>query len=164
VDRYLEAAARLGDRPRARFVVVGDGELREQLRASDAARELGDRVVWAGFRSDVPDVCFASDVVALTSDNEGTPVSLIEAGAAAVPAVGTEVGGVRSVVRDGETGHTVPADDVEGFAAAVARLLDDPGGARRMGEAARAHVTGRFGVERLVDDLDTIYRRLLAAR
>ena len=72
------------------------------------AAALGDRLVWAGFRRDIPDVCFASDVVMLTSDNEGTPVSLIEAQAAAVPVIATDVGGVRSVVRDGETGRLAP--------------------------------------------------------
>src|SRR5205814_352579 len=103
VDRFLESAALLRGRPDTRFVVVGDGELRAQLEASEPARALGDRLVWAGFRRDMPDVCFASDVVALTSDNEGTPVSLIEAQAAGTVVVSTNVGGVRSVVLDGET-------------------------------------------------------------
>ncbi|MEJ7826446.1 MAG: glycosyltransferase, partial [Solirubrobacteraceae bacterium] len=75
-DRFLEVAELLADRPRARFVVVGDGELGAQLRASSAALSLGDRLHWAGFRRDMHDVCVASDVVVLTSDNEGTPVSL----------------------------------------------------------------------------------------
>jgi glycosyltransferase involved in cell wall biosynthesis len=164
VDRFLAIATRLVGRPRTRFVVVGDGELREELQASEAARALGERLVWAGFRDDVADVCFASDVVVLTSDNEGTPVSLIEAQAAAVPTVGTDVGGVRSVVRAGETGWLAPPDDVDGLAAAVRGLLDDPEEARALGAAGRAHAAGRFGIERLVEDIDRIYRRLLAAR
>jgi glycosyltransferase involved in cell wall biosynthesis len=160
VDRFLAMAALLRDRPDTRFVVVGDGELREQLQASEPARALGDRVVWAGFRRDVPDVCFASDVVVLTSDNEGTPVSLIEAQAAAVPVVSTSVGGVRSVVLDGESG--LLADEPEALAAAVGSLLDDPARAAAMAARGREHVLATFGVERLVDDLDRLYRRLLA--
>jgi glycosyltransferase involved in cell wall biosynthesis len=160
VDRFLAMAALLRDRPHTRFVIVGDGDLREQLQASEPARALGDRIVWAGFRRDVPDVCFASDVVVLTSDNEGTPVSLIEAQAAAVPVVSTSVGGVRSVVLDGESG--LLADEPEALAAAVGSLLDDPARAAAMAARGRQHVLATFGVERLVDDLDRLYRRLLA--
>jgi glycosyltransferase involved in cell wall biosynthesis len=160
VDRFLAMAALLRDRPHTRFVIVGDGDLREQLQASEPARALGDRIVWAGFRRDVPDVCFASDVVVLTSDNEGTPVSLIEAQAAAVPVVSTSVGGVRSVVLDGESG--LLADEPEALAAAVGSLLDDPARAAAMAVRGRGKVLATFGVERLVDDLDRLYRRLLA--
>jgi glycosyltransferase involved in cell wall biosynthesis len=160
VDRFLETAALMRDRPGVRFVIVGDGELREELQASEPARSLGDRVVWAGFRRDVADVCVASDVVVLTSDNEGTPVSLIEAQAAATPVVSTGVGGVRSVVLEGETG--LLADDPPGLATAIGSLLDDPARARAMAARGHEHVLSTFGVERLVDDLDRLYRRLLA--
>jgi glycosyltransferase involved in cell wall biosynthesis len=159
VDRFLETAALLRDRPHTRFVVVGDGELRDELQASEPARAVGERLVWAGFRRDVADVCFASDVVVLTSDNEGTPVSLIEAQAAATPVVSTNVGGVRSVVLDGETG--LLADDPEDLAAAIVLLLDDPQRAAAMAARGREHVLATFGIERLVDDVDQLYRRLL---
>jgi glycosyltransferase involved in cell wall biosynthesis len=159
VDRFLETAALLRDRPNTRFVVIGDGELRAELEASEPARALGDRLVWAGFRRDMPDVCFASDVVALVSDNEGTPVSLIEAQAARTPVVSTNVGGVRSVVLDGETGFL--ADEPADLAAHIRTLLDDPGRAAAMAARGREHVLSTFGVERLVDDLDRLYRRLL---
>jgi glycosyltransferase involved in cell wall biosynthesis len=159
VDRFLETAALLRETDNTRFVIVGDGELRSELQASEAARAVGDRLVWAGFRRDVPDVCFASDVVVLTSDNEGTPVSLIEAQAAAVPVVSTSVGGVRSVVLDGETG--LLADDPQALAAAIGSLLADPQRRAAMAARGREHVLGTFGVERLVGDLDRLYRRLL---
>src|SRR3954469_15730867 len=160
VDRFLETAALLRDRPNTRFVVIGDGELRAQLEASEPARALGDRLVWAGFRRDMPDVCFASDVIVLTSDNEGTPVSLIEAQAAGVPVVSTNVGGVRSVVLDGETGFL--ADEPANLAARIGSLLDDRERAAAMAARGREHVLTTFGIERLVDDLDRLYRRLLA--
>lgn len=164
VDRFLRAATHLADRPRARFVVVGDGELRAQLAASADARALGERLVWAGFRSDMPAVSFASDVVVLTSDNEGTPVSLIEAQAAATPVVSTRVGGVPSAVLDGESGLLAEPDDDAGIAQAVRSLLDDPEAAKRMGQRGREHARASFAVERLVEDIDGLYRRLLEGR
>ena len=161
VDRFLQVAQLLADRPHARFVVVGDGDLRDRLAASDQARSLGDRLTWAGFRRDMADVLFASDVIMLTSDHEGTPVSLIEAQAAAVPVVATDVGGTRSAVRDGETGVLVPAHDVRGLAEAVAAVLDDRERAERMAAAGRRHALSRYTVERLVEDHDRLYDALL---
>jgi glycosyltransferase involved in cell wall biosynthesis len=164
VDRFLRVARMLAERPRTRFLVVGDGELRSELAASADARALGDRLVWAGFRRDVPDVCFASDVVMLTSDNEGTPVSLIEAQAAAVPVVGTDVGGVRSAVRDGHTGILTAADDEQRLAAATQAFLADPELAGRTGRAGREWATSAYTVDRLVADHDRLYTRLLGER
>jgi glycosyltransferase involved in cell wall biosynthesis len=162
VDRFLTVARLLAERPRIRFVVVGDGELRRELAGSADALALGDRLIWAGFRRDMRDVYFASDLVMLTSDNEGTPVSLIEAQAAAVPVVGTSVGGVRSAVRDGKTGLLGGSEDVVGLARAVAAILDDPAAARRLGQAGREYAFHSFGVDRLVETLDVLYRRLLS--
>lgn len=163
VDRFLAVARLLAERPSTRFAVVGDGELREQLTRSPDAVALGDRLIWSGFRRDMPDVCFASDVVMLTSDNEGTPVSLIEAQAAAVPVVGTDVGGVRSAVRDGTTGILARADDVFGLVGAVNKILDDADLAARFAAAGRQHARSSYALERLVDDHDELYRKLLPA-
>jgi len=163
VDRFLRVAQVVGGTT-TRFVVVGDGELRDSLISSAEARALGDRLVWAGFRRDIPDVCFASDVVMLTSDNEGTPVSLIEAQAAAVPVVGTDVGGVRSAVLDGRTGYLASVDDEDGLARAVERLLADPDLAQELGAAGREHATNSFTIGRLVDDIDSLYRDLRRRR
>lgn len=164
VDRFLRIARRLADRPGLRFVVVGDGELREELTASDDAEVLSGRLIWAGFRRDMPDVCFASDVIMLTSDNEGTPVSLIEAQAAAVPVVATDVGGVRSAVIDGTSGIVVSPDDVDRLAGAVGSILDHPEMARRMGLAGREQAAASYRIERLVEDHDRVYRALLGGR
>jgi glycosyltransferase involved in cell wall biosynthesis len=163
VDRFLRIALALADRPDVRFVIVGDGELRDELVDSQQARSLGDKLVWAGFRRDMPDVCFASDVVTLTSDNEGTPVSLIEAQAAAVPVVGTDVGGVRSAVRDGQTGFIAGVDDEPAFAGAIAAILDDRALAQRLALSGREHSSRSFSIGRLVHDLDTLYRSLLSS-
>jgi glycosyltransferase involved in cell wall biosynthesis len=164
VDRFLDAAVILASRPNVRFVIVGDGELRDELQSSGAALKLRQRLIWAGFRRDIPDVCFASDVVMLTSDNEGTPVSLIEAQAAAVPVVATDVGGVRSVVLHGTTGLLAAADDVVGLADAAGRFLDDAALRAEAGAAGRVHSTTRFALARLTRDHAELYRGLLTSR
>jgi glycosyltransferase involved in cell wall biosynthesis len=138
--------------------------LREQLQRSPDALMLGDRLTWAGFRRDMPAVCFASDLIVQTSDNEGTPVSLIEAQAAAVPVVSTRVGGTPSVVADGETGWLVEPDDVGRLTERIDELLRDHDARSRMGTAGHRHALERFGIERLVDRIDHAYRALLVER
>jgi glycosyltransferase involved in cell wall biosynthesis len=96
--------------------------------------------------------------------NEGTPVSAIEALASGTPVVATRVGGVPDVVRDGVDGYLVEAGDTEAAADRLAALARDPGLRRRLGEAGSAHVRERYSVERLVDDVDRLYRSLLAAK
>jgi len=164
VDRFLRIASEIARRSDAYFAIVGDGELRAALEATPIGSELAERLVWAGFRRDMPDVCFASDVVVLTSDNEGTPVSLIEAQAAGVPVVSTRVGGAAGVVLDGQTGRLVDVEDEPAFAEAVLDMLAQPAAARAMGVAGREHVARTFALDRLVDDVDELYRRLLGER
>jgi glycosyltransferase involved in cell wall biosynthesis len=160
VDRFLRVAAAVAERrPDARFAVVGDGELHDALRADPAAHALGDRLIWAGMRRDVPDVCFASDVVTLTSDNEGTPVSLIEAQAAGVPVVATRVGGAGAVVADAQLADP---DDEAGMCDRVLALLEEPERASAVGRAGREHVLEGFSLDSLVAAIDGLYRRLLA--
>ena len=164
LDRFLAVAQRLRQREDIHFLIVGDGDLRPELESSAAARALGDRVTWTGFRRDLPAIYCASDVVAITSDNEGTPVSLIEAQAAGVPVVTTDVGGARDVVEDGVTGRVLDAEDVSGMADAIAEILDDPALASRFAAAGRTHSLSRFTLARLVRDIDDLYTRLLAER
>jgi glycosyltransferase involved in cell wall biosynthesis len=162
LDRFLAIAHRLREREDVHFLIVGDGELRPQLESSMAARALGDRVTWTGFRQDLVAIYCASDVVALTSDNEGTPVSLIEAQAAAVPVVTTDVGGARDVVEDGVTGRVLDPGDESGMADAITEILRDPDLALRFALAGRTHSLSRFTLARLVRDIDDLYTRLLA--
>jgi len=164
VDRFLALARVLMDRSDVRFIVVGDGELADRLRSSEDAQALAERLHWAGFRRDIPDVCYASDVIVLTSENEGTPVSLIEAQAAAVPVVATDVGGVRSAVRDGVSGLLAPVDAIRQLADAVSRLVENPDLRARMGAAGREHATSRYTLERLAADHAALYDELLSTR
>lgn len=163
VDRFLRVAHSLAaQRQGVHFLVVGDGELRRALQASPEATGLNGRLTWAGFRRDIPDVCFASDAVVLTSDNEGTPVSLIEAQAAGTPVVAGRVGGVASVVRDGSGGFVVQPDDERGMANALSRVLDD-GTVTERAQANRDEVVRAFSLDALVEHLDELYRRLLGS-
>ena len=161
-DRLVATAERVVARvPGTVFVVAGDGDLLETTR--DAARALGDAVRFLGIRSDVETVLAAADVVLLTSDNEGMPVSLIEAAMAARPSVTTAVGSAGEVVIDGETGLVVERD-ADRLADATVRLLEDPVLRDRMGAAARAHATQGFSRARLVAATADLYDDVLGRR
>jgi glycosyltransferase involved in cell wall biosynthesis len=118
--------------------------------------------LFLGYQDDVAPFYAAFDVLLLPSANEGTPVSAIEALAAGKPVVATRVGGVPDVIRDGVDGHLVEAGDIDGLTDRLADLAADPEGARRMGAAGRERVLERYSVDRLIDDVDALYRRLLA--
>jgi glycosyltransferase involved in cell wall biosynthesis len=160
IDRFIDMASRLSDIDDAYFLVAGDGDRRAELETSPAAVALEERLVWAGFERDIAAICFASDVVALTSDNEGTPVCLIEAQAAGLPVVTTDVGGVATVVDHGRSG-TIVGEDAGELADAVRTYLEDPQLARESGRRGREHVLARFGIDRLVRDIADLYGRLL---
>jgi len=146
-----------------RLAVVGDGESREGLEALAVRCGVAARVRFFGYMSDVAPVLAASDIAVLSSDNEGTPVSLIEASAAGRPAVATAVGGVPEVVIS-EAGLLVPPGDHRAFAAAVARLAGDGELRARMGACGRGHVLGRFSAARLIADVEALFDELLEGR
>ena len=146
-----------------RLAIVGDGELRAQLEAQADALDISDSVTFCGFRADLAAITAGADVAVLSSDNEGTPVALIEAAAAARPAVSTRVGGVADIVRD-DTGVLVAPGDPQALGQALARIAGDAALRERMGAAARAHVGDSFGADRLVRDIDALYTALLAER
>jgi glycosyltransferase involved in cell wall biosynthesis len=161
-DRLAAVAAAVRRRvPDCRFAVCGDGELRGQIERDVAP--FRDAVHLLGWRADVETVYAAADVILLTSDNEGTPLALIEAGMAGTPAVATRVGSVAEIVCDGETGLLSGPDPAE-LAGHAVRLLTDRELTRRMGEAARRWTTASFGVDRLVADTEALYRSLAPRR
>lgn len=164
LDRLLRAFAQAVVLvPDARLVVVGDGPEREPLTA--LAEDLGitSHTTFAGWSRDSQIWYAAADVVALTSHREGTPLALIEAAAASRPVVATDVGGVADIVDDGVSGYVVGADDIAAIADAIVRVLADPRHADAMGRAAFER-SDRWTADRLVGDLDRLYRDLLAAR
>ncbi len=163
-DRMIRAFTRLRSRrPDARLYVIGDGTERAAAETQAAEAGVAGAVTFCGWRTDTAAWYAAADFVALTSDNEGTPLAIIEAAAAGRPAVATSVGGVADVVIDGVTGLLAPVKDEDALAAALIRLGDDPDLRDRLGAAAPA-AAARFGADRLVDDLERIYRDLLMGR
>ena len=150
--------------PAVHLAVLGDGELRPALEERCRHLRISERVHFTGWWADMPAAMADLDVVALTSRNEGTPVSLIEALAAGRPVVATDVGGVRFVVRDGVTGCLAPAGDAVGIAGLLERLLADPLLRRRMGERGRRDVCRRFGKAGLLEGIRQLYGELLARR
>jgi glycosyltransferase involved in cell wall biosynthesis len=159
---FLDVAARVAARnERATFLIVGDGELRAALEAHARALGIDARVRFLGWRRDLATVYGASDLFLLTSRNEGTPVALIESLAAGVSAVSTDVGGVRDVVGDNLVALLAPDGDADTLASHVITMIADDARRRRMGEMGRARALERYGLDRLTDDVEALYRRLL---
>jgi glycosyltransferase involved in cell wall biosynthesis len=150
--------------PRLRLWLIGDGFERPHHEQRAAELGLGDHVRFLGYLGDLVEPLAASDIAVLGSANEGTPVALIEAAAAGVPAVATDVGGGGEVVVDGQTGTHVPRDDPARFALELVALAREHSRRRRMGEQARAHVIERFGADRLIADVDELYTEMLGRR
>ncbi|MFN2386990.1 MAG: glycosyltransferase family 4 protein [Thermoanaerobaculia bacterium] len=164
----LEATRRLADRfPNVRTAVVACRDEEEKSRVAGAARSLGiaDRVLTIGFRMDMPEVLSAADVVAdLSYAGTGITGTIREAMALGRPVVATAVGGNPELVEPEVSGLLVPPRDPAAAAEAISRLLADPGGGRHMGEAARERVRREFSVERRLDRIEALYRRIIAGR
>jgi glycosyltransferase involved in cell wall biosynthesis len=167
-EEFFEAAAVVARAvPEVRFVVVGPAE-REKFDVLDPvelARRHGleERVRYLGLRSDMPAIYRLMDVLALPSHREGWPRAPMEAAAMGVPAVVTDIRGCRQVVVDGITGILVPVRDSAALADALVALLRDPGRARRMGRAARAHALEAFDEGGVVQRTLQAYRDLAPA-
>lgn len=162
---FLDAAALVArEDPAARFVIVGDGILRPELERH--AREIGiaDRVIFTGWRRDLPDIYADLHVLTVTSNNEGTPVSAIEAMAAGCPVVATRVGGLPDLISEGKTGYLVPPGNASAVATTVLRVLHQPEMARCMGETARQVARERFSAPRLISDMEQLYLELLGRK
>jgi glycosyltransferase involved in cell wall biosynthesis len=141
------------------LAIVGDGDLRGELEELATTLDVADAVAFMGYRDDMVGVTAASDVALLSSANEGTPVSLIEAGAAGRPAVSTAVGGVADVVTP-ETGVLVAPGDIVSLGDALVKLAADPALRAEMGTRAQDHIFARFTVRRLLADIEHLYSEL----
>lgn len=160
-DRFLAVAREVRRAvPATQFVMCGAGDFQPD---PEAVTELGDSLHLLGWRADVETVYAAADLVLLTSDNEGMPVSLIEAGLAGLPAVATDVGSVAEVVQDGTTGLLAGLSSEE-LARHTVTLLRDGELRREMGAQARTFTTQCFGEERLVAGTQALYTSIAVAR
>jgi len=154
-DRFLDVVKELKIRGRAiQFIIAGDGELIEECRKRVLEENLP--VTFLGWQNDISKVFSTLDLVILTSDNEGTPLSLIQAGLARLPVVSTNVGSILEVVQNGKTGF-VTDKNVTSLTDAIEKLLFDPGLRQIIGNSAYEFTTNNFGVKRLVDDYQKLY-------
>jgi glycosyltransferase involved in cell wall biosynthesis len=163
---FIQAAARVhAARPEVRFVLIGDGERRSTIEALVAELGLADIVTFAGWVVDTPPVYAALDVLALSSRNEGVPVSVIEAMAAGVPVVSTQVGGVPDLIARPEFGFTVAPDDPAAFADGMLAALDRGATAHPLDlDGARRHVLATYGVAPVARAHQALYADLLHKR
>ena len=161
-DRFLDVVSEIETRGLGiEFFIAGDGELLESCRARIAGEDLPVKIL--GWQSNIERVLAAADIVVLTSDNEGTPLSLIQAGMSALPVVTTRVGSVPEVVLDGVTGFVTDLD-VQEIADALEKLAKSAESRARMGASAQEFTLSNFGVDRLVNDHELLYKKLLANR
>ena len=147
--------------PRVTFLCAGHGELEAALRKELAERKLTDQVRMLGLRQDIPRLLSAADVFCLSSRFEGFPNAVAEAMAAGLPVVCARFGGVEEVIRDGSTGLLTGVGDDQDMAARVRELLDDAGARERLGRAAREWVRENLSWDRLLRQMDDLYRQVL---
>ncbi len=159
-DRFLDVVTEIESRGLGiEFLIAGDGELLENCRARISAGNLPVKVL--GWQSNIETVLSAADIIILTSDNEGTPLSLIQAGMAGLPIVSTRVGSVPEVVLDGVTG-IITSLDVQEIADALEKLAKNAELRAQMGATAQDFTRSNFGVDRLVHDHELLYKKLIA--
>lgn len=162
LDRFLDVASEIKKREvDLSFFIAGDGELLEIYRKRILNEALPVSIL--GWQSDIEKVLTAADIVALTSDNEGTPLSLIQAGMAGLPVVATNVGSVSEIVLDGITGIICSLNTQE-FADALEQLANSKDLRKQLGTAAKEFTSAKFGVQRLVHDHERLYKKLLSSR
>ncbi len=178
---FLKAVRELSDTtslPEIETVIVGDGELRPSLEEESRRLGLSGRVQFLGWRQDLASVYQSMDVVCLTSRNEGTPVSLIEALAASKPVISTDVGGVRDILNRGgkdpspsegrafsicEHGLLVRSGDHKGLAQGLEFLLKEASLRQEMGRRGRLYVREKYGADRLIRDILRLYESLVSS-
>ncbi|HEY3346394.1 MAG TPA: glycosyltransferase family 4 protein [Nitrospirota bacterium] len=148
--------------PDARLMIVGEGPFRDRNIEPELRRlSLGDAVIMAGHRDDIPEVIAAFDIAVMASyASEGIPQFALQAMATGLPLIGTTVGGIPEVLQDGVTGLLIPPKDSMAISGAVLKMLSDPAMMRAMGEAARAAAARKHSYEKMLDDVEALYGRL----
>ncbi len=142
-------------------LIIGEGELLEPLRKQVEEKGLQKHILFSGFRDDVPVLYKAMDVLVLSSTSEGFPLTVLEAMAAGVPVVATEVGGVKELIKNDEDGLLVPPNDPGALAGAISRILNDSALSERIVSAAEEKVKNCFSVEKMTKDHELLYTEVL---
>jgi glycosyltransferase involved in cell wall biosynthesis len=165
VQYFLDAAMVVAERfPDVHFLVVGDGGSKKELEEQSCRLGLGQRIVFTGFRSDVPHLLSEAAISVLPSLSEGTSNTLLESMAAGVPVIATRVGGNPEVIEDGVSGLLVPPRDSTALAAAMGRLLEDAELALSLGQAGVGRVSELFSLEGSVHQTEHLYQQLVEAK
>jgi L-malate glycosyltransferase len=165
VHYFLEAARVLAGRfDDVCFLIVGDGGSRKELEEQACRLGLGSRVVFTGFRTDVPDLLSEATISVLPSLSEGTSNTLLESMATGVPVIATRVGGNPEVVEDQISGLLVPPRDSAALATAMGELLDDPDLALRLGQAGLRRVSELYSISSAVQATERLYQRLVEVK
>jgi glycosyltransferase involved in cell wall biosynthesis len=163
---FLRTMGRIREvRPEVRALFVGDGPFRSVIEDAIRRQGLGDAVHLLGHREDIPEILGGVDVVASASTAaEGIPQALLQALAMRRPVVASDVGGVPEIIRPGETGWLVPADDPDALADAILEVLANPVKAARLGEAGRKVVEERHSLRAMGEQMEELYRAVAAGR
>jgi glycosyltransferase involved in cell wall biosynthesis len=163
MDVLIEGAARIAPRfPGLRVLIVGEGADRPVYEALIDRLGVQRTVKLLGLRSDVPDLLAASDVAVLSTNSEGSPLSVMEYMDAGLPVVATRVGGIPDLIDHGVQGLLVDPQDPVGLGDAIARVLSDPEEARHMGERGRERRRREFDIDVMVENLQNLYLELFA--
>ena len=158
---FLEAAKLIhAQNPAARFVIVGDGDIRTDLEAKAKALGLDNVVIFTGWQHQMENIYSDLDVLVTSSLNEGTPIPIIEALSAGCPVVATEVGGIPELLDAGKWGKLVPSDDVKALSTAILETVNQP---PDLTEAQKTMLR-RYSIDRLAEDMDSLYRGLLTKK
>jgi glycosyltransferase involved in cell wall biosynthesis len=164
-ELFLAGAAAIQDKlPEAHFLIIGDGPQRSTIEQLAASLGIAQRTHLLGSRSDVPALLGAIDVLALTSHNEASPVSILEALSCGVPVVAVEVGSVPETVEPGQTGLLFAAGDLDGYIAATLQLLEDPKLGKKLGSNGRQRVINERSLSAMVDGYESLLGRLLEVK
>jgi glycosyltransferase involved in cell wall biosynthesis len=147
--------------PDARFLLVGDGPLRPDLENLARKLNIYDRVIFTGFRSDIPDLLSTMDVLVVPSLLEGFPMITLEAMASTTPVVATQIHGITEQIVDGKEGILIPPRDTDELARAVKQLIRDRELSARLGTTARKRVENSFSVRKMVRETEKVYSALL---
>jgi glycosyltransferase involved in cell wall biosynthesis len=162
VEYFLEAATTVAAKlPQTRFLIVGDGANRQELQNRASALGLDGKIVFTGFRTDVPRLLSEVSLSVLPSLSEGLSNTLLESMAAGVPVVATWVGGNPEIIEDGVSGLLVPPRDSATLANAMITVLENPGLASGFGAAGRRRIAQVFSLERSVGEIELLYQSLV---
>ena len=147
--------------PEAMFFIVGEGELKDELKVKSKILKLEEKIIFTGFRNDIKDVLTSVDIFVMPSLLEGLPIVLLEAMAMMKPIVATDIDGIKEVLDNGKTGLLIPPKNPRALTYAIIDLLCHRDKAYQMGIDARKVVEERFGVDIMVQKVEKVYEELL---